>query len=98
MANKLLFRNHDLFLSILLITFPASTCLAGDFRTALAWQDKLIWLHKALFADASPAPTKFALARMGLCREDVRLPLAPCSEAARAQVLEALRAAGINWS
>ncbi|HET6420171.1 MAG TPA: hypothetical protein VFG19_08450 [Geobacteraceae bacterium] len=31
MANKLLFRNHDLFLSILLITFPASTCLAGDF-------------------------------------------------------------------
>jgi dihydrodipicolinate synthase/N-acetylneuraminate lyase len=35
---------------------------------------------------------------MGLCREDVRLPLAPCSETARAQVLEALRAAGINWS
>ena len=73
-------------------------CLAGDFRTALDWQDKLIWLHKALFADASPAPTKFALAQMGLCREDVRLPLAPCSETARAQVLEALRAAGINWS
>jgi len=73
-------------------------CLAGDYRTALEWQDKLIWLHKALFADASPAPTKFALARMGLCQEDVRLPLAPCSETARAQVLEALRAAGINWS
>jgi 4-hydroxy-tetrahydrodipicolinate synthase len=73
-------------------------CLAGDFKTALGWQDKLIWLHKALFADASPAPTKFALARMGLCQEDVRLPLAPCSEPAKAQVLEALRAAGINWS
>ena len=73
-------------------------CLAGDFKTALAWQDKLIQLHKALFADASPAPTKFALARMGLCQEDVRLPLAPCSEAARDQVLEALRAADINWS
>ena len=73
-------------------------CLAGDYQTALGWQDKLIWLHKALFSDASPAPTKFALAQMGLCREDVRLPLAPCSETARAQVLEALRAAGINWS
>ena len=73
-------------------------CLAGDFKAALAWQDKLIHLHKALFADASPAPTKFALARMGLCQEDVRLPLAPCSEVARAQVLEALRAADINWS
>ena len=73
-------------------------CVAGDFKTALEWQDKLIWLHKALFADASPGPTKFALAQMGLCREEVRLPLAPCSETARAQVLEALRAAGINWS
>ena len=73
-------------------------CLEGDFRGALGWQDKLIGLHKALFADASPAPTKFALARLGLCQEDVRLPLAPCSEPARAQVLEAMRAAGVNWS
>ena len=73
-------------------------CLDGDFRTALQWQDKLIGLHKALFADASPSPTKFALARLGLCQEDVRLPLAPCSEPARAQVLEAMRAAGVNWS
>ena len=73
-------------------------CVAGDFRTALEWQDKLIWLHKALFRDASPAPTKFALAHLGLCAEDVRLPLAPCSETACAQVLEALRAAGVNWS
>ena len=73
-------------------------CLEGDFRAALQWQDKLIGLHKALFADASPAPTKFALSRLGLCQEDVRLPLAPCSEPARAQVLEAMRAAGVNWS
>ena len=74
------------------------SCLEGDFKGALQWQDKLIGLHKALFADASPAPTKFALARLGLCQEDVRLPLAPCSEAARVQVLEAMRAAGVNWS
>ena len=74
------------------------SCLEGDFKGALQWQDKLIGLHKALFADASPAPTKFALARLGLCQEDVRLPLAPCSEPARVQVLEAMRAAGVNWS
>lgn len=73
-------------------------CLAGDFKRALELQDRLIKLHKALFADASPAPTKFALARLGLCQEDVRLPLAPCSEAARALVLDAMRAADINWS
>jgi 4-hydroxy-tetrahydrodipicolinate synthase len=70
-------------------------CLAGDFAAALAWQDRLIALHKALFADASPAPTKFAMARLGLCSEDVRLPIAPCSETARVQVLDAMREAGV---
>ena len=73
-------------------------CLAGEFRTALAWQDRLIGLHKALFTDASPAPTKFALARLGLCQEDVRLPLAPCSDAARAIVLEAMRDMDVHRS
>src|SRR4029077_11392970 len=72
-----------------------AACASGDRQGALAWQDKLIKLHKALFADASPAPTKFALARLGLCREDVRLPIAPCSEAARALVLEAMQEAGV---
>ena len=73
-------------------------CLAGDFVEALAVQDRLIKLHKALFADASPAPTKFALAHLGLCHEDVRLPIAPCSEPARALVLEAMHYAGMIQS
>lgn len=70
--------------------------LAGDFEQARLWQDKLIGLHKALFADASPSPTKFALAQLGFCSEDVRLPLAPCSDAARALVLDAMRVAGVG--
>ena len=71
-----------------------NAALAGDFKTALAWQDKLVRLDKALFADASPAPTKFALAELGLCTEDVRLPITPCSEAARPLVRDALRHVG----
>lgn len=70
--------------------------LAGDFEGARLLQDRLIGLHKALFADASPAPTKFALAELGLCLETVRLPLARCSEAARTLVLDAMRAAGVG--
>lgn len=70
-------------------------CLKNDWETARYWQDRLILLHKALFADASPSPTKFALATLGLCSEDSRLPIAPCSEAARGQVLDAMRAAGV---
>jgi 4-hydroxy-tetrahydrodipicolinate synthase len=72
-----------------------NACLKGDFETARYWQDRLILLHKALFADASPSPTKFALATLGLCSEECRLPISPCSEAARVQVLDAMRAAGV---
>ncbi|MBX3483134.1 4-hydroxy-tetrahydrodipicolinate synthase [Phenylobacterium sp.] len=69
--------------------------MAGRWADALYGQDRLIRLHKSLFADASPSPTKFALAHLGLCREDGRLPLVPCSEAARAEVLAGLREAGV---
>lgn len=69
--------------------------MAGDFAAALAAQDRLIRLHKALFADASPSPTKFALAHLGLCSEETRLPITPCSESARAEVLAGLRDAGL---
>ncbi len=69
-------------------------CLAKDWDKALALQDKLIYLHKALFLDASPAPAKFALARLGLCAEDCRLPIAPCAEAARPAILAAMAQAG----
>jgi 4-hydroxy-tetrahydrodipicolinate synthase len=70
-------------------------CLSGQWPGALQAQDRLIRLHKALFSDASPAPTKFALAHLGLCAEDCRLPIAPASEASRAEVLAAMRDAGV---
>jgi 4-hydroxy-tetrahydrodipicolinate synthase len=69
--------------------------LRGDYETALALQDRLILLHRNLFADASPSPTKYAMAVLGLCTEDVRLPVTPCAESARPIVQEAMRAAGL---
>jgi 4-hydroxy-tetrahydrodipicolinate synthase len=73
-----------------------NACLAGDFATARTLQDRLVRLHKALFLDASPAPTKFALAHLGLCAEDTRLPIAPCAEAVKPAILEAMRTAGVH--
>ena len=70
--------------------------LAGDFAAALQGQDRLVRLHKGLFADASPAPTKWALSQLGLCTDEVRLPLVPCSEAAQAIVREAMTDAGVT--
>jgi 4-hydroxy-tetrahydrodipicolinate synthase len=69
---------------------------AGDIETARALNERLFPLHKALFADASPAPTKYALARLhDWIEPDTRLPIAPCSEAARKAVDAALESAGM---
>lgn len=70
--------------------------LSGQWKSALQAQDRLIRLHKALFTDASPGPTKFALSHLGRCAEDVRLPIVPPCEASRAEVLAALKDAGVT--
>ncbi|MCU0890198.1 MAG: 4-hydroxy-tetrahydrodipicolinate synthase [Sandarakinorhabdus sp.] len=69
--------------------------LKGDYATALAINDRLQPLHAALFSDASPGPTKYALERLGRMGPEVRLPIAPPSAAARAAVDAALVHAGL---
>ena len=64
--------------------------LAGDYKTALALQDRLAPLHDALFSDASPGPAKYALSLMGLCADEVRLPLVGPGEASKQKVRAAL--------
>jgi 4-hydroxy-tetrahydrodipicolinate synthase len=73
-----------------------NAALGGDWKGALQVQDQLIRLHKALFSDASPAPTKFALTHLGLSTDEVRLPLVAASEASRNEVLAAMRDAGVT--
>ena len=71
-------------------------CASGDWRGALALQDRLYPLHAALFSDASPGPVKYALNRV---RPDfpsaLRLPMTPPSEASRRAVDAALEHAGL---
>ena len=69
---------------------------AGDLEQARALQDRLIGLHKGLFLDSSPSPTKYLLARLGLCSEDIRLPLIPCNDAVKPKLDEALALAGVT--
>jgi 4-hydroxy-tetrahydrodipicolinate synthase len=63
---------------------------------ALKLQDRLYPLHAALFTDASPAPTKYALSRVrpGF-PTDLRLPLVEASDASKRAVDEALAHAGL---
>lgn len=68
---------------------------AGDLATARIWQDRLIGLHKGLFLDNSPSPTKYALSRLGYCSEEVRLPLVQTRQEVRPDIDAAMAAAGI---
>ncbi|MFG1212852.1 4-hydroxy-tetrahydrodipicolinate synthase [Xanthobacter flavus] len=70
-------------------------CLAGDFKAALAIQDKLMPLHTALFVETNPAPTKYALSFLGKMSEEARLPMVPVSETTRAVVRSAMVQAGL---
>jgi len=69
--------------------------LAGDFEAARALQDRLAPLHDALFSDASPGPVKYAMSLMGLCRDELRLPLTGPCDGAKAKVRAALEALGL---
>ena len=68
----------------------------GRWDEALQIQDRLYPLHSALFSDASPAPTKYALTRVrpGFPGE-LRLPLVDASDASKRAVDEALEHAGL---
>ena len=69
--------------------------VAGDARRAAALHLQLLPLHRALFCEPSPAPTKWALAQMGRCGATLRLPLTDLTAAGQAAVREALHASGV---
>lgn len=69
--------------------------LAGQTKEATAIHMKLLALHKNLFIEPSPAPTKWAMARLGLCSDALRLPITPLSDAGQQVIEQALREAGL---
>ena len=70
-------------------------CLAGDFATALTYQDRLMPLHRALFLEPNPTGAKYALSVLGKMSEEVRLPLVPVSEPVKAEIRAAMAHAGL---
>ena len=52
----------------------------GDFKTALDTQKLLLPFIKAVFAETNPTPIKYALSKIGLCENELRLPLSPASK------------------
>ncbi|MBI4518537.1 MAG: 4-hydroxy-tetrahydrodipicolinate synthase [Deltaproteobacteria bacterium] len=69
--------------------------LRGDLAEARALHFRLLPVMKALFLETNPIPVKAALALMGLCRDEVRLPLVAMTDAPREKLRQALRSFGV---
>ena len=74
--------------------FQAAT-LAGDYKKALAYQDRLFPLHEAIFLEPGLAGAKYGLYLLGKCSEDVRLPLVTLTDGTKARIKAAMQHAGL---
>lgn len=69
--------------------------LAGDYKKAVQIQDKLTSLHAAMFCETNPIPVKYAASLMGLCTDEIRLPLTKASDAAKARIKKEMELVGL---
>lgn len=69
--------------------------IKGDEAETRRLNDLLMPLNRKLFLEANPIPVKWALHRMGMIGEGIRLPLTPLSEKFHAEVEDALKASGV---
>ena len=69
---------------------------AGDLETARQLDQRLIHIHKAMFLSPSPGPAKYVLAKMGVCSDEVRLPIVAPDATTERQIDDALTAAGLH--
>lgn len=72
-----------------------AACTAGDYAAALEIQDRLMPLHQAIFAEPGLVGVKYAMSRLDLCSEEVRLPHVGLTDRAKALVDNGLRHAGL---
>ncbi len=73
-----------------------SACLTGDYAKALEIQDRLMPLHQAVFTEPGLVGVKFAMSELGLCSDEVRLPLTPLTQGTKDLLRAALRHAGLT--
>ncbi len=69
--------------------------LRGDYAAALAFQDRLMPLHEAIFIEPGLAGAKYGLSLLGLCPEEVRLPLVTLTDPTKTRITAAMRHAGL---
>lgn len=73
----------------------AQLCLDNKYSDAAAMQLKYLHLINTLFCEVNPVPVKTAMAELGWCSEEMRLPLCEMEESNRAKLVNAMKAHGL---
>ena len=68
---------------------------AGDLAKAQEINDRLMPLHKNLFIEPNPQGAKYALKLLGICEEELRLPMVPVAPDTQAKIRDAMVHAGL---
>lgn len=68
---------------------------AGDMKTVMELQDKLMPLHTGLFCETSPGPVKYAASLLGKCSAEARLPICEIADSSKEVVKKAMASAGL---
>lgn len=74
--------------------FQEST-LTGDYAKALEQLDRLMPLHEAIFIEPGVAGAKYGLSLLGMCADDVRLPLIPLTDGTKEKIRAGMIHAGL---
>jgi len=72
-----------------------AACRAGDFATGLKLQVAMAELNRVMFVETNPGPVKAGVALLGRAGPELRLPLAPVSEASLAKIRAAMQKFGL---
>ena len=72
------------------------SCTIGRWWEARDEQIRLLPFIKSLFLETNPSPLKYAMSRLGLCSEELRLPLSPPRDSTKAEIDSALRDLGLT--
>ena len=70
-------------------------CLDGNFKDAAALQLKYLKLINALFCEVNPVPVKTAMAELGKCAVDMRLPLCEMEDANKQKLIGIMKQYGL---
>ena len=69
---------------------------AGDPEKFARLRDQLSPLHKLMFTEPSPGPVKYALSKLGLMKNELRMPLSPITSSLQKEIYEVMRSLNIH--